>query len=511
MSSDTREALSTVFTGGTIVFLGLFVELSVSFLAKILIARVLGPVNYGVVALGVTTMIMVTTIVLLGLNRGVARTLPRYDDAEHRRGVLLSAFGIAVPLSIIAGIIVSAIAPQIATELFGIPSASPIIRVFGLIVPIAVVMRLAVGSTQGLKRALPKVYIQNLALPVGRFVAVIAALLFGFGAIGIAWAYAFSYAMAAAVGMALLIRYTPLAAREITPVPMRRELLVFSVPLAISMTMTLVFSDIDTFMLGYFKSASHVGVYNTVYPLAELLVLVMSSFGFIFMPVVSELHEEGDIASVRRLYQIATKWVFIVTFPLFAVVVLFPVQTIQLTFGSEYVVGDLALIVLAVAFFTHAIAGPNMDALTSIGRTRAIMYDNVFVALLNVGLNLALIPEYSILGAAWATAISYVVLNLLYSTQLYMETGIQPFTRALVRSSASGVLGILLIYGVVTTLFEVTLVSFVLTVGAMFIVYGLSVVRFGVEREEIMLVLRFEDRFGVDLGVLKAIVRRMMS
>jgi len=76
----------------------------------------------------------------------------------------------------------------------------------------------------------------------------------------------------------------------------------------------------------------------------------------------------------------------------FLVVVLFPEMVIRVTFGAEYDQRALALSVLAVGFFTHAVVGPNGNTLTSVGRTRLIMYDNVAVAVTNVTLNLLLIP-----------------------------------------------------------------------------------------------------------------------
>ncbi len=505
MSSDTDEALTTVASGGSIVLLGLVLELGISFLAKLVIARVLGPVNYGVVSLGVTTMIVVSTLVLLGLHTGIGRYLPRFDDAAQRRGVLVSAFRIAVPLAVAAGGAVYAFAPVIATEGFGDPSVSPVLRVFGLVIPLAAVMKLAIGTSRGLQQALPKVYIRNLALPIVRFGAVIVVLWLGFGAIGVAWAYAAAYAGAAGVGLYVLWRDTALFSRGETATPMHRELLVFSAPLVISSAMTFVFSDVDTFMLGYFSSTGDVGVYNTVYPLAHLLVVPMSSFGFIVMPVVSTLHERGDRDTMRQLYQITSKWIFLGAFPVFAIVVLFPTHAIGLTFGPEYVGGDLALVVLAGAFFTHAIAGPNFDLLTSIGRTRLIMYDDTLVAILNIVLNLLLIPRYSFLGAAVATAVSYVLMNVLYTLQLYFETGIQPLTPALVRTAFIATTTVAVLYGTVRTLFAVTVPVFLGTVVVFGLVYLLVVARFAIEAEEIELLLQFEERFDLDLGALKRV------
>ncbi|RRJ30340.1 flippase [Halocatena pleomorpha] len=511
MSSDSDDALTRVASGGGIVLLGVVLELGISFLAKLLIARVLGPVNYGVVSLGVTTMVVVSTLVLLGLHTGVGRYLPRFEGTADRRGVVVSAFQTAVPLAVAAGGLVYVFAPVIATAGFSDPAVTPVLRVFGLVIPLAAVMKLAIGTSRGLQQVFPKVSIRNIVLPVVRFTAVIVVLWLGFDALGVAWAYAIAYTGAMGVGLYFLWRDTDLFAWGSPATPVRRELLAFSAPLVISTAMTFVFSDIDTFMLGYFSSTGDVGIYNTVYPLAHLLAVPMSSFGFIVMPVVSKLHERGEHGTVRQLYQTTSKWIFLASFPVFAVIVLFPTHAISLTFGPAYADGSLALVVLAGAFFTHAIAGPNFDLLTSIGRTRLIMYDDTFVALLNVGLNLLLIPRYSFLGAAIATTIAYVLMNVLYSLQLYFETGIQPLTPALLRTALLGTTTIAVLYGIVQTLFTVTVSVFLGTVVVFGLVYLIVVVRVAIEPQEVELLLDFEERFDLNLGVFKQLVSRLRS
>ncbi|MFC7156185.1 flippase [Halomarina halobia] len=510
MPTDSKSVVRTLFKGGTVLFLGLFLELGISFLAKLVIARVLGPVDYGVVSLGITTTTIASTLVLLGLDVGVGRYLPRSKTAEERRGVLVSAFQLAVPLSIVVGIGVSLAAPVIATDLFHDPSTEPVLRVFGLAIPLAALMKLTIGGVQGLQRSLPKVLIRNIVNPVARFAGILLVLALGFRGVGIAWAYVLSYAVAGAVGVYFLATRTPLFERGVRAVSMHRELLAFSAPLVVSTTMTLVLSDIDTFMLGALSTSGAVGIYNTVYPIAELLTVMLASFSFIFMPVVSELHGEGQYEETRRLYQVVAKWIFVLSLPLFALLSLYPRRAILLTFGPEYVAGALALSVLTIAFFTHAIAGPNSSALTSVGRTRLIMLDNTFIAALNVGLNLVLIPRYSYLGAAAATAVSYVLLNLLYSYQLYREMGAHPFSPTLVRSGAVSVALVAGHYALVSAL-DPTLSQFVALYAGFLLAYLLVVLRFGVEQEEVMLVLSFEERFGVDLGPLKRLARRFVA
>lgn len=510
MAANLDGAFRKLFKGGGLLFLGLVIELGVSFLAKVVIARVLGPVDYGAVSLGVTTLGLLSTLSLLGLHSGIGRYLPRFDSDEDRRGVIVSGFQIGLPVVTFTGMAVAGLANPISTHLFTDPSVAPYIRIFGLAIPFAGLTKLSVGVIRGVQQAAPRVVIQNITPPVTRFFAVAIAVAFGAGALGIATAYAAAWVAAGIVGLYYVFTRSSLLGNA-KPTRMHGELLSFSAPLIVSAAMAFVLSDIDTFMLGYFGSTGDVGVYNVVYPIAQLLTVGLSAFGFLFMPIISELDAEGAMDEMQRIYQVVTKWVFMATLPVFLVVALFPNMTITVTFGQEYIEGGVALSLLAVAYFTHAIAGPNSSTLTSIGRTRLIMWDNVAIGILNFILNLLLIPDYGYLGAGLATAISYIVLNLLYSTQLYRETGIHPFSSGLVRPGIAAAILVAIVHWVTRTFFPITVPVLIVMFAVFMVLYGLVILQFGgVEEEEVMLVLSFEDRFDIDLGPLKDFAKLLM-
>ena len=503
------DDVRSLFTGAGIVFAGVVLELAISFLAKLLIARYLGRVGYGAVSIGLTIMTMASILVLVGLDNGVGRYLPRYDDLAARRGVLKSALEIALPIALGVGVVLFLAADLLATSIFHDAAVAPVIRVFSVVVPFAAVFRLSIGGVQGMGQSLPKVIIQNLTLPIVRFSLIAVVLLYGLGAVAAAWAYGLAYVVAGTLGAYYLLRHTPLL--EDTPAAsMHRDLLAFSAPLMITAAMLQVLAHIDTFFLGYFASTGVVGDYNVVYPLAQLLTVVLSAFGFVVMPTISSLDADDALAEMRRTYQLAAKWIFLATLPVFLVLALFPRMSIRVTFGAEYDGGALALAILAIGFFSHAVVGPNGNTLTSIGRTRLIMYDNLAVGATNVVLNVLLIPTYGIAGAAIATAVSYVLLNVLYTAQLYRATGIHPFTAGMVRPSMIALGVVALMYWVTTTFFVVTLPVLMGGFMVFMLIYGVIVLRYGgIEHEELVLLWSVEERFGVDLGPLKRVAERI--
>lgn len=494
--------------GGSVVFLGLVAQLGLNFLAKVVVARLLGRVDFGAVALGYTLLTTATVVTLVGTDTAVGRYLPRYDDAGRRRGVLVSAFQVVVPLAVVVGVAFALLADPVARVAFSDPALAPVLRVFGLAVPLAALVRLTVGTVRGMEEALPRVYLQNLALPLTRFGFVAGALAVGLGVVGVAWAYAVSYAVVAALAVVYLRRRTPLF-EPVAPDTMHRELLGFAAPLLVTATTGVLFANVDTVLLGALTTTGDVGVYNVAYPLASLLVVVLSAFGFVFMPAISGLHADGDDSGLRRTYHVVSKWILVATLPAFLAFVTYPGVVIRTTFGGEYVAGAATLAVLSVGFLTHAVAGPSGNTLVATGHPKSVMYANVSVVVVNVALNLLLIPRLGILGAALATTVGYVLMNGLYLAQLYRLRGIHPFRPALVRPALAGV-AVWAVLSVPVYGTDPSFVAVALQAAAFAPLYAVAVLRFGgIEREEVELLGQVEGKLGVELAGLRTVASRL--
>lgn len=511
MKKSRKTTVQGLFKGGSIIFLGLIIELFVSFVAKILMARVLGQVEYGIATLGITILTFSSAILLLGLNNGVGRYLPRFDEASRRKGVIQSALRVSLPLSALVALVLWVFAGPIATTLLRTPEAIDVIRIAAIGLPFAVMLKLSIGVVQGMEQSLPKVVIRNLFQPITRFLLIGAALLLSLGSLGVMWAYTLTFALSGIAGMYYIFTRTPIL-EKIQGRRMHRELVLFSAPLMLMTSMMMILSNLDIFFLSFFQSAGDIGVYNVVYPLAELLTMTLSGFSFIFMPMFSRLESGGEFSDMERLYQVVTKWILLLTIPGLLLLGIFPEISIGVTFGWEYTDGSLALSILAVGFFSHAVMGPNMNALTAIGRTKVIMYCNILAAILNVVLNIALIPNYSFLGAAVATAVSYLLLNALYSFALYRETGIHPFTPLIFRPGGAALGLVILTAGLSILIVPTSVIGVVGTFLVFLLLYIPVVIRFGaVQEEEIMLLLSIEERFGVDLSFIKRFTHRLID
>jgi O-antigen/teichoic acid export membrane protein len=429
--SEGTDGFETIFTAGWVLFVGFALELLISLVGKILIARYLGKVDYGGVALGVTMLAMTSTVVLAGIHTGVGRYLPRFDQQADQDGLIGGAVLIVGTLSVIATLSIIISAEWIATTVFGNPELFYLVVIFSLAVPASAIMRLTIGITQGYQLSFPKVIIRNLTFPITRLIGIGIVIVVGVGSVGIASAYVVAYVAAACIGLFCIYNYTNTGV-SLPNISHTRELLSFSAPLFITGALSLVLSDVDTLMLGILSTQADVGVYNVVYPTAILLLVFLRSFRFIYMPRISELDSSNQSEGIRLNYRLITKWLFFTTTPILVAFTVRPRYIISLLYGSEYSSGGLVLTILAVGFYLHSVLGLNGTTLTSLGHTRVILYINVAAAVFNIALNLTLIPIYSLVGAAVATMLSYIFINVLYSAILYRITGIIPIQKSVV-------------------------------------------------------------------------------
>ena len=494
-----------------ILIVGVVVQMGLKFLGRMLIARMFGKVDYGVISLGLAAMTLVTPFVLIGLNMGIGRFLPRYEDAERRRGIIYTAFSISLPLAVFIGAVGAFFSKSLAILIFNDPTIAPVLQIFALTLPFAALMKLCLGVIQGFQQAQGKAYVQNLTLPLTQFGLIILALFLGWKIKSIAYAYLGSYIAASIV--ALLYIYTRTSAFEVGPFkPYTRELLSFSAPLMIMSVMGFIFTQVDTLMVGALRNPSEVGIYSAVFPLTALLTAFLTAFRFIVQPVLSELDANRDYGQMNELYQIVTKWVFIAAFPIFLFLTFYSSTAISLTFGTEYVSGGLALTILSVGFFTHAICGPNGTTLTALGKTKSIMYINCMVAVVNIILNYVLISKYGFVGAAVATAVAYLLMNVFYSYQLYRLREILPFESGIVRFGSIALVSHVVYYFTVFKFIEQTTVSSIVvlfTYGLFYI--GLIFALGMVGKQELDMLRSLEERRKINLQPVRHLLRQIQN
>jgi O-antigen/teichoic acid export membrane protein len=104
------------------------------------------------------------------------------------------------------------------------------------------------------------------------------------------------------------------------------------------------------------------------------------------------------------------RYSFMALLPFALMILAFAETMISMIFTSEYAPAANALRFLIVGSLFYLIAQNNFSVLSGIGRPLTVAKITIFGAILNIILNVVLIPVFGISGAAMATSTSYVIM-----------------------------------------------------------------------------------------------------
>lgn len=495
--------LSLLLSSATLMLVGSLLYSGSSLIERIVIARTLSLGAYGRVSTGIAILEFCSTLALIGLTQGIPRYMTRFDDDRDIRGLWLAGLGIAGALGVgIAGVLVFG-ADLITPLLFDRtdPTSRTLLILFALSVPIYAGMLVGVAGIRGFEVTIYRTYSQDLLYPVVRLVVLGALLYLGFGATAAGYAYLIAVAVGFVAAHILLARLMPLVGPVRTHT---REVVAFSLPLILATLITVMLLRTDTLMLAYFRPDREVGLYTTAYPLAGAMSLVLTAFGFLYLPMTSRLDAEDRREEVNELYQVTTKWIYVVTFPAFLAFVVFAEDVLVVFFGSDAAPAGPALAILSVGFFTSAAAGRSRETLSALGNTVAVLFSNAVAFVLNVGLNLVLIPAYGFLGASVASAVAYVFLYTVVYVILRRNYGITPFSRQSTRTFVVLPLALFpptVVLSRMISLSVLTLPAFL--VGAGFTTVVVVALTGCLQPEDMVPLDLIEDRLGLTIPLLR--------
>ncbi len=422
--------LSSLLSSTSLIFLGVVLTSVGTLLERVVIARIFSQGAYGEVSLGLAILTVATSVSMLGLNHGVPRYISRFDDEADRRGVWAVGVGLSLAIGTVLALFLGLNTGIITNYLFDNDASDGLLILFVVAIPITVGLRMGLAAIRGMENTVYKVAANDVLYPALRLGLLLGFVGLGVGVSAAGYAYIVAGLVAFVVAHVLLARLVPL----VGPVNFHvRTLVGFSAPLVVSMVLAVLLTRMDTLMVGFFRSSAEVGVYAAVFPLAMSLQIFVSSFGYLYLPMTSRMDADGEHGAINQVYQLTTKWSFVLSFPAFLLLTVFAGDVLALVFGPSYREGALALVVLSVGLFSSAALGRNRETLSALGQTNWVLVADTSALAVNLVVNLALIPAYGYEGAAVASTVAFLARNALIYAVLRLAFGITPFSSEVVR------------------------------------------------------------------------------
>lgn len=416
-----RGFMELIRGSGLVLFFKILGGLS-AYIFTLVIGRVFGADGYGVFEVCFTILMIAGTFSRLGLEGVWIRFFPQFkiDQSPAKfKALVRQSIALISMVSVIIGIAVFLFSGPLS-EVFHSPSLKVPFQITGLILPIYVILSLLTEGFRAMKRMKAFSVLQNgsaLLLAV-IFVPILLPMDIQEDRVAII-AYGISVLILTMIGGWFFHR--SLDRQVISGVRRKVDMnamLRISIPIMLTGALFYIINWTDTLMLQYFMNETNVGVYQGAFRVATLITFSQFAINSVFAPMISSYFAESDMSSMRRLIRQVGALNFSFSVPVFLILVLFP-ETVLGLFGMEFKEGAGALGILAISQLFNALSGPNLYILNITGKEKVAQRIMALVAVMNILLNLWLIPLHGIMGAALASTVSMVIWNIFATWYVY--------------------------------------------------------------------------------------------
>jgi O-antigen/teichoic acid export membrane protein len=477
--SSTATELRGVARGGALNLVGAGVTTLVSLVTTLAITRELTKTGAGTFFAATSLFLLIESLVVSGATTGLVyfiargRAVGQYGDV--RRSLRVS-FGPVIVASLVVAALTPLWAPAFARLLTGAPTSTGT----GLILlmcalPLAATSDMSLAATTGYRTMRPTVFVERIGRPLLQL-ALVLAVLPRHDPVLLALAWVAPYVASCAVAVFWLRRMvarddqapvdsavkggTAVAGAQPVaggPLTMRR-FWVYTGPRGIASIAQTAMQRLDIVLVGVLADAKAAALYTVATRFLIVGQLLGTSIGTSVQPRLAGWFALGDSAAVRRTYQTATAWVVLIAWPFYLMCAWLAPYWLEV-FGRGYNQATGVVVVLVGSMLLATGCGMVSVVLVMAGRTFDNLLNTVVAVVVNVGLDVVLIPHLGIMGAAigWAAAIA--ANNLMPLAQVRWRLQMHPFGRATLLAAAVSALAFGLVPLVARSLLGANLVG----------------------------------------------------
>lgn len=472
----------------TISFVGLGYGQFVRYLFTALLARLVGVQFLGIYSLGNSITNIAGVLSKAGTDVGLMRYISRRDIEKDRESIktdIRSTLKMGLIFSIIIMLTQIILSGWLAENVFEESSLLRIVLiVYAVSIPFTALMTIATFATQGFQLLKYKVFVEYILNPTVLIVSMIFVYFVFSSELAIILPTLLTGIVGFTVANYFLKKVAGVNILNIGKISFNKKILTYSLPIMFTMILGTLLHWMDIIMLGYFTNLETVGLYHPAVRTAGLQQSILIAFAGIFAPMFSKYYAQNNIIGMHHIYKLVTRWILTLVTPIFILIFLFSTK-IMLLFGADFIQSSEVLIILAIGTSIFAIFGISGTVLVVSGYQKLNLINALSAAIINICLNIILIPKYGIMGAAWATLSSMMFIALARLIETWIFLKINPFNVKVAKPIIAGIITYGILYYVKPHLMEYhTIITLILSITLIFVVYGVLLLLFKFDEDD---------------------------
>lgn len=404
------------------------VSIALEFVAGLVLARWLLAIGYGVYAYVISWVTLLAVPATAGFDRLMLRESGALA-ARREWGQLAGLHRRARGIVLAAGCAIVGLGFVTADRWLGMAPGGGLTQAFriGLLcIPFIAWSRLNVAGLQGLgqpvRAGLAEGVLQPLFLLAG--IAAIAGADIAPSAAQAVAVYAGAVVISCTVATILMRRALPADAHAVPREFRTRVWLRQALPFVFMLGMNVLLTHTDVVMLGWLDSATTSGIYRIAWQVAAVTALPLAAMNASFAPRITMAHAAGNLPQLEAEARRAARLTLLMSLPIAAVLWLAGGRILAI-FGAPFTSGYASLAILTFGQLVNAAAGSVGYLLIMTGHERAAAAGLGAAAVSNVLLNAWLIPVLGMEGAALASCVTLIGLNVAFAMLVRRRLGLR--------------------------------------------------------------------------------------
>lgn len=390
------------------------------FISAPILTRLFLPAEYGNYALALGVSSFLFALACSGLGSIPIRFFPAYE-AESKLGVFFATLGIST------GTVIAVTAGVSFFMLFMLrahlpPALYPLLTISVMIFIVESVFIILMGVVRAQERSGSYTVFTLLSRYSGLGLGLLFVIVFGSGVEGLLWGTLLALALAVPPLLFLTTRGVSIRRQQFRS-PNALQMWRYAWPLALGNMAMWGLRLSDRYIISFFRPESEVGLYSVAYGISDKSIdMLVALFLLSMAPLVMNTWESQGREATEKALRMITRLFLIFCLPCAAGLSFLAAPFVSVFTAEAYhegyrIVGYVAFSTFAWGLFMMASMGTLIKK-----NTRRIAVNQIVAALVNLALNLLLVPRFGFVAAGITTLIGYAVLFALqaYTSRVHL-------------------------------------------------------------------------------------------
>lgn len=379
------------------------------------------PTEYGIFSLVYSFWFFVSVFYLYGMETAFQKYFLEAGDLSQKSKIYSSTLILIFITSLLFSLIIYLLADYISVKITGNLHNSYLIKLLAFILVADSLYRFPMILINSIQRSKLYSFVNSLAVILNVAINIILIVFYKMGIEAIFYSYLVSYSFLFVISFFTTLKYFVfrIDSGTVTTLLKNAHLFLYYGIFLISIDL------IDRFILEYFKGSAEVGIYSASYRIGIVMNLVITGFKVAWTPFFMNL--KSDESNKEIFSKVFTYFCYggLIVFLFFS---LFADDMVRLNVGGYTLLNEKywsGLVIVPYILIAYLFSGLYMNlnvASFFSNRIKYLIISSAAGCLSNIVLNFILIPQYSMIGAAIATMLSYMIMFIVlyyFSQKIY--------------------------------------------------------------------------------------------